>query len=159
MRNLFYNIPGFIKKPACAIIALLFMGCAGAGIKPNKDVMKSFEGSPKANHSYFLSGTANSPKGIIGIDNAYRLESDLWKPVDPSSIQKIVKTMNDRAEEASASTSSGDIISIDGKDVGDCLLFFGDWPYVQVKEGIVRVYPPDGLGSGGGGSGGSGGSM
>ena len=71
MKNLFYNISGFIKKPACAIIALLFIGCAGAGIKPNKDVMKSFEGSPKANHSYFLSGTANSPEGIIGIDNAY----------------------------------------------------------------------------------------
>jgi len=161
-KNLIHTIRGLIGRVACVIGLLFLVGCAGASIRPNMDVMKSFRGMPKASHLYFLSGTENSPNGIIAIDTHYTLDSDLWKSLDPSTVAGIVETMNEKAEEVFSGISFGDILTKDGTDIGDCVLYFGDRPYVKVKGNIVTVYPPRGLryigggGSGGGGSGGSG---
>ena len=97
-----------LTKVACAIFAIVFIiGCAGTSIRPKPDVMKSFNDAPKASHSYFLSGSVNSPEGIIAIDNQYTLASDLWNPVDPGKLQEIVETMHERGTELSSTLHSG----------------------------------------------------
>jgi len=158
-KNPIHTVRGLIGRTVYLIALLFLVGCVTTSIRPNPDVMKSFTGMPKTGHAYFLSGTENSPNGIIAIDTHYTLDSDSWKPLDPSTVAGIVETMNEKAVAEFSGITFGDILTKDGMDIGDFVRYFGDSLYVKVKGNIVTVYPPSGLGSsgGGGGEGGSGG--
>ena len=156
--NPIHTVRGLIGRAACVIALLLLVGCVTTSIKPNPDVMKSFTEMPKTGHAYFLSGTEKSPNGIIAIDTHYTLDSDSWKSLDPSTVAGIVETMNEKAVEVFSNITFGDILTKDGTDIGDFVIYFGGSLRVKVKGNIVTAYPPSGLGSGGdGGGGGSGG--
>jgi len=55
----------------------------GSGVVPSQeatDIWHSYEILP--NYNYYASGPESQPNYIIGIDNKYRLNSKLWRPVD-----------------------------------------------------------------------------
>lgn len=66
---------------------LLSMGCVAKGPtgrwQQNQEAQKLFTSTAiLENHSYYYTGQKARPDAIIAIDNAYRLQSNLWIAID-----------------------------------------------------------------------------
>ncbi len=90
----------------CILILLSFAGCATMGLKnygsivPDGSVMEAFDKfQVNPNYNYYYSGSEVYPSAVIGLDNAYALDSDLWKKVDmtPAKLREIVMNMKNKA--------------------------------------------------------------
>lgn len=84
--------------------ALLLVGCASLHSRNygmmtlDSNVKESFETyQVYPNYNYYVSGPDFFPHAILGLDKAYKLESDLWKPVDmtASKLREIVSGMKE----------------------------------------------------------------
>ena len=85
------NIKAAALLPALALIVVLMLltGCAAISGKKSSGVVTSREATEiwhsyevLPNYHYYYSGPDTQPNYIIGIDDQYRLVSQLWKPVD-----------------------------------------------------------------------------
>jgi hypothetical protein len=85
------NIKAAALLPAIALIVMLMLlsGCAATSGKKSSGVVTSREATEVwhsyevlPNYHYYYSGPDTQPNYIIGIDDQYRLVSQLWKPVD-----------------------------------------------------------------------------
>ncbi len=84
------KIPLIVTCILFIVVQTAFTGCSGSYgmLKPSLEVDKMFEEHKVlADHSYYYSGPDAAPNAIIGIDNNYKLNSTLWKPVDLTSEQ------------------------------------------------------------------------
>jgi hypothetical protein len=92
------------------LLLLPSAGCTGSlfknygRIEPNGAVTNSFEKyqvNPKYN--YYISGSEVYPNAIIGLDKAYALEPDLWKPIEMTSkkLRELVQYMHDKVSSVS----------------------------------------------------------
>ncbi len=91
----------------CIAIIFLGSGCSGSlfrnygRITPDLIVKTAFEKYQiNSDYNYYISGSEVYPLAIVGLDKAYRLESDLWKPVDmtPEKMREIVQDMRNKVE-------------------------------------------------------------
>jgi hypothetical protein len=87
----------------CFLIIFLFSGCAGSLFKkygritPDGTVTNVFEiYKSNPNYNYYISGSDNYPRAIIGLDNALTLEPDFWKKVEMTAekLRELVDGMN-----------------------------------------------------------------
>ena len=85
------NIKAAALLPVLALIVvfMLLTGCAATSGKKSSGVVTSREATEiwhsyevLPNYHYYYSGPDTQPNYIIGIDDQYRLVSQLWKPVD-----------------------------------------------------------------------------
>ena len=77
---------------ALGMTFVFMVSCAGKGnygrLVPNDKVKNRFETYQlPPGLTYYYSGPDAFPKALIGIQNAYRLESTFWKPVDLTKTQ------------------------------------------------------------------------
>ena len=62
-------------------------------ITPDRDATDAFNTYQiNPNYNYFISGSDAHPNVILGLDKAYKLEPDLWKPVEmtPQKFRELV---------------------------------------------------------------------
>jgi hypothetical protein len=65
-------------------------------ISLDRDASKAFESyQVNPSYNYYISGSDVYPNAIMGLDKAYKLESDLWKQVDvtPQKLRELVIDM------------------------------------------------------------------
>ena len=70
------------------IILIGIAGCAGnyGNLKRDKQVFEVFENNQLSeDYKYFYNGVNNQTYAIVGIDPKYRLESQLWREVEPNT--------------------------------------------------------------------------
>jgi len=137
-----------------SFIVLSFAGCVAGDLrienygdmKPNGAVTKAFKTYQiNTNLNYYMSGTDAAPRGLMGIEKGYILESRLWKKVDvtPQKIKELVKGMKSKASEYSLMLYGFDIIDNKGNDIGDWYsILDGRMPVKITGEKRVMVYPP-----------------
>jgi len=92
-------------------------------IVPDGAVTNAFEKyqvNPKYN--YYISGSEVYPNAIIGLDKAYTLEPDLWKPVEmtPKKLRELVQFMHDKVSNVSIGLALHGFVMRDdkGKQIG-----------------------------------------
>lgn len=121
-----------------AILALAYWRFGGGRygrLQPSSEVTHSFESfrlDPEK--SYYASGPDHYPNAIIGIDKSWRLESDLWKKLDPTEegIRRLVENMHARARERMAFLHGFDILDENGGKIGD-------WYSIQGLNIMIRT--------------------
>jgi hypothetical protein len=93
----------------CILILLSFAGCATMGLKnygsivPDGSVMEAFDKfHVNPNYNYYYSGSEVYPSAVIGLDNAYALDSDLWKKAPGDSHEHEEQGRNRELHGASA---------------------------------------------------------
>jgi hypothetical protein len=90
-RITFYLMCILIVLPSVACTSSLFKNYGK--ITPDRDASKAFESYQiNPNYNYYISGSDVYPNAIMGLDKAYKLESDLWKQVDmtPQKLRELV---------------------------------------------------------------------
>jgi len=116
----------------CIISVLILLSSAACAsslfknygrIEPNGVVTSAFEKyqvNPK--YSYFISGSEVYPNAIIGLDKAYALEPDLWKPVEmtPKKLRELVQYMHDKVTALGFGLTLHGFVMLDdkGKQIG-----------------------------------------
>ena len=90
-----WRIIGYVM---CILMVLTSAACMTSlnnygQIAPDRNVtnvFKTYQINP--NYNYYISGSDTHPNAIMGLDKAYKLEPDLWKPVDmtPQKLRELV---------------------------------------------------------------------
>lgn len=133
----------------CFIVLALLTGCGGSyGRLSVSDTVKmqieSYEVLP--DHRYYYSGSFARPRAVIGIQDAYTLQSDLWVPVDltPKLLRAWVDYFGAQTKYFQASNGS-DILSETGNKIGVWYAFIDwkDWARVKmIDEKTVSISTP-----------------
>jgi hypothetical protein len=105
-------------------------------IRPSKavtDAYGDFRVDP--GKKYYFSGPEAHPNAIIGIDNEWRLDADLWKAValDSGRMKEMIEGMRSKALERNLALHGADILDHYGKKVGDWFSVLGIDPTVRAK--------------------------
>ncbi len=139
----------------CILIIFLSSACTGSlfrnygRITPDTAVKSDFERYQiNSNYNYYISGSEVYPLAIIGLDKAYNLESDLWKPVDmrPEKMREIVQDMRNKVEFIKwGQVPYGFAISDDkGKQLGVWYSVLGVKTSIKVTgDHTVEIITPD----------------
>jgi len=130
-----------------AFFSLVLSGCfARYGVvHPSSEIDKLFEsGKVLPDHRYYVDGSDVRPNAILAVDNHYRLESALWRPVDlnPAQLRAWVDEMT-RYRGYSLYTYGAKMVGPDGRQFG---FWYSPYPSttVQVMDGnVVSVLTPD----------------
>lgn len=133
-----------ILKIATVILVLfIFAGIGSASmfgnygkIVPNATAEKNFEAAKMdPNMTYYFSGPETTPTAIIGVNNNYVLDSDMWKPIpyDSKMLEDLIQNVKSEELEYGRQYHGFDIISPDGQIIGEC--------YSQVFEEYVKMEP------------------
>jgi hypothetical protein len=111
------------------LILLPYAGCTSSFFKnygtivPDGVVTNTFEKyQVNPDYNYYISGSEVYPNAIIGLDKAYALEPDLWKPVEmtPRKLRKLVQYMHDKVSAVSLGVALHGFAMFDdkGKQIG-----------------------------------------
>jgi len=115
-------------------------------IRPNRDVTEAYETfRVDQNQIYYISGSDIYPNAIIGIDTAWKLESDLWKKKDltSQSLKDVVQNMQSKAAETNVMLHGFVILDNKGRKIGDWFSIMDVTTIVEITgEKSVIVSPP-----------------
>ena len=138
------------------IIAIVFIAIIGwrAGANygqfiPSKDVTTAYECfRVDSNLNYYISGSDAYPNAIIGIDNTWTLETDLWKKKELSyqSMKEIVLNMQAKAMDQGLTLHGFDILDKSGQKIGNWFSIMGIIMIVKIageKRVVVHTPPID----------------
>ncbi len=106
-------------------------------ITPSADAAKMFESfKVLPNYRYYKSGADLYPGAIMGLDRAYTLDSDLWKPMNLTEkmLKEIVGDMQSKGMEVDELVHGFDILGPDGKKIGIWYSNLKAVTYVRMKE-------------------------
>jgi len=113
---------------------------------PSRDVTKAYESfRVDSNLNYYTSGSDAYPNAIIGIDNTWTLETDLWKKreLDSRSIKEIVLSMQAKATDQGLTLNGFVILDNNGKKIGNWFSVIGIVMIVKITgERSVVVHTP-----------------
>jgi hypothetical protein len=137
------------------LVLLPSAGCTGSlfknygSIVPDRAVTNAFEQyqvNPKYN--YYISGSEVYPNAIIGLDKAYALEPDLWKPVEmtPQKLRELVQYMHDKVSTITFGLSLHGFAMFDdkGKQIGVWYSILEAKTSLKMKdERTVEIITPD----------------
>jgi len=131
-------------------MVLLLAGCGGGrygNIFVDAQVTKDFDTfkiDPGMN--YYYSGPDLYPNALIGLKKEYVLDSDLWKPINPTpaSFRDMILHMQDKALEYREFQHGFLMYDDKGKPIGVWYSILKARTFTQMGEGNkVRVYTPD----------------
>jgi len=139
------------------IMAILLMfswlGCAGlftgkyGTIVPDTNAAKAFESfQVSADINYYISGSADYPNALMGLNKKYTLDSTLWKKIHPSpeSFRELVLQMQVRARQIGQSQYSFAIFDDKGNQIGIWYSILLARTTVLMKDNQhVEIYTPD----------------
>lgn len=115
-------------------------------IAPSADAAKVFESfKVLPNYLYYKSGADLYPGAIMGLDRAYTLDSDLWKPMNLTEkmLKEIVGDMQSKGMEVDELVHGFDILGPDGKKIGIWYSNFKAVTYVRMKgDNRVEIGTP-----------------
>jgi hypothetical protein len=83
--NRYFKIISYIVS---IMIITALAGCSGTygGLKRDKQIFEAFENNQLSeDYKYFYNAVNNQTYAVLGIDPKYRLESKLWREVDPNT--------------------------------------------------------------------------
>ena len=131
------------------VVPLALLGCSGhyGRLAVNDDVKTQFEAyKVLPDHRYYYSGSEARPRAVIGIHEAYRLQSDLWVPVNLTSeqLKDWVDYFGPHFKNFQGSNGS-DILADDGSKIGVWYTFIDwrDWAAVKmIGEKVVSITTP-----------------
>jgi hypothetical protein len=137
-----------------AIVFLTAVGLTGClqsygRLKTNPAVTEAFQDYRMLDdYRYYYSGRENVPTAIIGVDSKYGFESDLWRPIEPTS--EALKKMVERVPEFGYGARGADILTPQGELAG---VWFSRTPQsvVRLENNQLIVYPPHDVYGGKGG--------
>ena len=144
-----------IHRVMCIAIIFLSSGCNGSlfrnygRITPDPDVKSAFEQyQVNSNYNYYISGSDVYPLAIIGLDKAYKLESDLWKPVEmtPEKLRELVQDMRNKVRLIKWGQVPYGFAMFDdkGKQIGIWYSVLGVKTSLKVKDDhAVEIITPD----------------
>lgn len=77
--------------------------------------------------SYFISGPADFPHAVMGLDKAFTLDNDLWKGIDPTpeTIKNLVDNMTLRAAERNEFLQGYAMLDEKGHKIGNWFSLLG----------------------------------
>ena len=139
----------------CVLMLLPATGCTGSlfknygRIEPNGAVTNAFEKyQVNQKYNYFISGSEVYPNAIIGLDKAYALEPDLWKPVEmtPKKLKELVQYMHDKVSTVAFGLSLHGFVMLDdkGKQIGVWYSILEAKTSLKMKdEHTVEIVTPD----------------
>jgi hypothetical protein len=128
------------------IVQLSFSGCASnyGSLKPSSEVTHIFEAyGVFPGHTYYYSGSETEPNAIIGINQQYRLCSQLWKKVDLT--RDMLKNWIDNmktVQDFSAGPSGSLILDHAGKPAGIWYSAWSDTVVRMGKDNNIIVHTP-----------------
>jgi hypothetical protein len=132
------------------LAVLLLSGCLGGrygNIYPDGQVSRDFDSfkiDPGVN--YYYSGPDLYPNALIGLKKEYTLDSDLWKPFNPTpaSFRDMILHMQEKAREYREFQYGFIMYDDKGKPIGVWYSILKARTFTQMGEGNkVRVYTPD----------------
>ncbi|MFA5181487.1 MAG: hypothetical protein WC405_09230 [Syntrophales bacterium] len=131
-------------------VVLLLAGCLGGrygSILPDGQVSNDFDSfkiDPGMN--YYYSGPDLFPNALIGLKKQYALDSDLWKPIEPTpkSFRDMILHMQEKAREYNEFQHGFIMYDDKGQPIGIWYSILKARTFTQMGEGNkVRVYTPD----------------
>ena len=95
------QIPTLILLFLIAVVFILSrcMRKSFGQLEIDQDVGMAFrQGMVRDHRIYYISGSGACPRAIMGIDKAWDLESDLWKPIEltPAFLEELARPMRTR---------------------------------------------------------------
>ncbi|MGZ6224472.1 MAG: hypothetical protein ACXWMH_03045 [Syntrophales bacterium] len=144
-----------IRCVMCISIIFLFSGCGSSllrnygRITPDPNVTNDFEKyQVNPNYNYYISGSDIYPIAIIGLDKAYKLESDLWKHVEMTheKLREFVQNMRNKVDLIKwGQAPYGSAMADDnGKQIGVWYSVLGVKTSLNVKDDhAVEIITPD----------------
>jgi hypothetical protein len=127
----------------------VLLGCGGhyGRLAVNNHVKMQFEDyQVLSDHLYYYSGSFARPRAVIGVHEAYTLQSDLWMPValTPKQLKDWVDYLGPLTKHFQGSNGS-DILAEDGTKIGVWYAFIDwrDWAAIKmIDEKIVSITTP-----------------
>ncbi len=129
------------------IAVFSFTACANMGSYiPSAEVTNTFEKFQiDANSNYYISGSDTYPTSILGLNNSYILDTDLWMKIEltPNKLSELVTNMQMRALSIGRPLHGFAILNDKGKQIGVWYSLITGSIVVQIKEDKkVIVFPP-----------------
>jgi hypothetical protein len=135
-----------------SFIGFLFLSsCTGAYLKNwtsitySDEVQKKFESfQVNPNYNYFYSGADSYPRSILGIDKAYKLDSDIWVKIEFTAeiFKEMVSNMQARALWRRLGLYGYAIRNSEGKQIGVWYSIMVSGMAVKIEDGQLTAYPP-----------------
>jgi hypothetical protein len=107
-----------------------------------KKAQESFQINP--NYNYFYSGADSYPRSILGIDKAYKLDSDIWVKIEFTAeiFKEMVSNMQARALWRRLGLYGYAIRNSEGKQIGVWYSIMVSGMAVKIEDGQLTAYPP-----------------
>lgn len=131
---------------------LLLAGCSTfmlknwGSIRPDIDATTDFEKFQiNANFNYYISGSDVYPTSILGLNNSYILDTDLWMKMEstPGKFTELVTNMKMRSLECGKMLHGFTVLDDKGKQIGIWYSLITGRIAVKMKEDRkVVIYPP-----------------
>ena len=115
--------------------------------EPNTEVTAAFNKaqiSPDLN--YYIAGSERYPRSILGLDKAYTLDSDLWKPVEfkPEELLDLTARMQLRATYCRRAQFGFAILDDTGRQIGIWYSLLASGISIKLLDNQkVIIYPPN----------------
>ncbi len=142
-------IKDIVLKIMLLVTLSVFLGCSGhyGRLAVNDAVKIQFEDYEiLSDYHYYYSGSFARPRAVIGIHEAYTLQSDLWVPValTRDRLKDWVNYYGSQTNYLQGSNGS-DILTEDGKKIGVWYAFIDwkDWATVKmIDKKVVSISTP-----------------
>lgn len=143
------HIKNIVLKVILLVVLSVILGCGGhyGRLMVNDTVEMQFENyEVLADHHYYYSGSQARPRAVIGIHEAYTLQSKLWVPVDltPERLKDWVDYFGPTTKYMQGNNGS-DILNGNGEKIGVWYAFIDwkDWAAVKmIDEKVVSISTP-----------------
>jgi len=149
MRKLFLSsffIVAILLMFSCPGYAGLLNGRYGT-ILPDTNAAKAFESFKlSADLNYYISGSAEYPNALMGLNKKYTLDSTLWKKIDPSPLRfrELVLRMQVRARQIGQFQYGFAIFDDKGNQIGIWYsILLARTPVLMKEDQHVEIYTPD----------------
>ncbi len=149
MKNKKMSVLQWSVRFVLVFFSLFLCSCVFSGGTPSGKLSSDLavkeqfaSGAPLPDHTYYIQGAEVEPETIIAVDNAFRLQSKLWKKVEWSEkeLSSAVFWMQD-SERGFCITDGGYLVSADGKRIG---VWFSKRNRTRIEllsSTVVTIYP------------------
>lgn len=131
---------------ALALVIKNFSGGRHGSLRPNLETTSAYlSAQVDPEMRYYLSGSDLYPNAIIGIQKAWALESDLWKPVDldPNKLKEMIFNIKSQGMGTGVIPGGYEILDDRGGKIGDWFSLPGQNVTVWIRgENRVELSTP-----------------
>ncbi len=134
------------RMSICCLLPVLLLSCSTdyGTLRPDLEVAKLFETCRVLpDHRYYYSGPESQPDAIIGIENAYTLQTTMWKPVvmTPELLKRWLNNMLPAIGISFANYGSA-ILDPSGKQVGVWYSYYDQTTIQFPGDQVIIIHKP-----------------